>query len=100
MTYTCGHETRVLILVALFMHAVGFAQAALPQTQPSRLVPPEPRDGEGTASTVVPILIYHSVRPYVQSDTPAVRRYIATPDALEQELGWLKAERLCLHQLR
>ena len=80
----------VLVFAAIFMHAVGFAQAAQPQTRPSRLVPPEPRDGEGTASTVVPILIYHSVRPYVQSDTPAVRRYIATPDALEQELSWLK----------
>lgn len=83
-------KLRALILVALCMHASGFAQAALPQTQRSRLIPPEPRDGEGTATTLVPILIYHAVRPYVESDTPAVRRYIATPQTLDEELAWLK----------
>ena len=83
-------KLRALILVALCIHASGFAQAALPQTQRSRLIPPEPRDGEGTATTLVPILIYHAVRPYVESDTPAVRRYIATPQTLDEELAWLK----------
>lgn len=39
---------------------------------------------------MVPILIYHAIRPYVESDTPAVRRYRATPQTLEQELVWLK----------
>ena len=44
----------------------------------------------GTGSTIVPILIFHSTRPYIESDTPAVRRYIATPDTLEQELAYLR----------
>jgi peptidoglycan/xylan/chitin deacetylase (PgdA/CDA1 family) len=52
--------------------------------------PPLPRDGQGTSTAVAPILIYHSVRPYYDSDTPAVRRYIATPDTLEKELAYLK----------
>lgn len=79
-----------LIVLALCIHALGFAQAAQPQTRRAPLIPPEPRDGEGTATTVVPILIYHAIRPYVESDTPAVRRYIATPQALDEELGWLR----------
>ena len=78
------------VLALLFVHALGFAQAAEPQTRRSRLIPPEPRDGEGTATTLVPILIYHAIRPYIQADTPAVRRYIATPQTLEEELAWLK----------
>jgi peptidoglycan/xylan/chitin deacetylase (PgdA/CDA1 family) len=78
------------VLALLFMHALGFAQAAQPQTRRSRFVPPEPRDGEGTATTLVPILIYHAIRPYVEADTPAVRRYIATPQTLEEEFAWLK----------
>ena len=78
------------VLALVFIHAVGFAQAAQPQTQRSRLIPPDPRDGEGTGTTLVPILIYHAVRPYVSADTPAVRRYIATPQTLDQELSWLK----------
>ena len=79
-----------LVLAALLIHTLGFAQAAQPQTQRSRLIPPEPRDGEGTATTVVPILIYHSIRPYIESDTAGMRRYIATPQALDEELGWLR----------
>ena len=38
----------------------------------------------------MPILCYHSVRPYIPADTRAVRRYIATPATLEEELSWLK----------
>ena len=83
-------KIRALIILALCVHSLGFAQAVRPLTHLKRLVPPEPRDGEGTGTTVCPILIYHSIRPYVESDTPAVRRYIATPEALEQELAWLR----------
>ena len=57
----------------------------------SRRLPPLPRDGEGAATAIVPILVYHSVRPYMPADTTAVRRYIATPATLEGELAWLKA---------
>jgi peptidoglycan/xylan/chitin deacetylase (PgdA/CDA1 family) len=78
------------VLALLFIHALGFAQAAQPQTRRSRLVPPEPRDGEGTATTLVPILIYHAIRPYIEADTASVRRYIATPKTLDEELAWLK----------
>jgi peptidoglycan/xylan/chitin deacetylase (PgdA/CDA1 family) len=38
----------------------------------------------------VPILIFHSVRPYRPTDLKRVRRYIATPDTLDKELGYLK----------
>ncbi len=79
-----------LVCAALCVHSLAFAQTAQPLTQRARLIPPEPRDGEGTATTIVPILIYHSIRPYIQSDTSAVRRYIATPQALEEELAWLQ----------
>src|SRR5271157_3559868 len=61
-----------------------------PPADTRRLVPPSPQDGEGTGSTIVPILIFHSTRPYIESDTPAVRRYIATPETLEQELTYLR----------
>ncbi len=79
-----------LVLAVLCSSSIVFAQASRPLTHHKRLIPPEPRDGEGTATTIVPILIYHSIRPYVESDTPAVRRYIATPEALESELSWLR----------
>ena len=74
-------KTPALICAALFTAA--FVSAL-------QLVPPAPRDGEGTGSTIVPILIFHSTRPYIESDTPAVRRYIATPETLEQELMYLR----------
>jgi len=38
----------------------------------------------------VPILIYHSIRPYRTADLAGVRRYITTPNALDQELAYLK----------
>ena len=38
----------------------------------------------------VPILIFHSVRPYRPTDLKRARRYIATPDTLDKELGYLK----------
>jgi peptidoglycan/xylan/chitin deacetylase (PgdA/CDA1 family) len=38
----------------------------------------------------VPILIYHSIRPYKATDLAGVRKYITTPDALEEELAYLK----------
>jgi len=71
-------KTTALICAALFVAALVSA------------LPPSPRDGEGTGSTIVPILIFHSTRPYIESDTPAVRRYIATPETLEQELTYLR----------
>ena len=56
-----------------------------------KLIPPQPRDGEGSASAIVPILIYHSIRPYAESDSAAVRRYVVTPEQFEQELAYFKA---------
>jgi len=79
-----------LVCSALLVGCFAFGQAAQPQTRARRLVPPNPRDGEGTATTVVPILIFHAIRPYIQTDTAAVRRYIATPQTLERELAYLR----------
>lgn len=56
----------------------------------SRRQPPPPQDGKGKDTAIVPILVYHAVRPYIPSDTSGVRRYIATPATLEAELSWLK----------
>jgi peptidoglycan/xylan/chitin deacetylase (PgdA/CDA1 family) len=70
--------------------AGAFSQAALPPRSPAVRVPPIPRDGEGSEGTVTPILIYHSIRPYVPSDTKGARRWIATPETLEAELSWLR----------
>lgn len=79
-----------LVCAAFLVGCFAFGQAAQPLTRARRLVPPNPRDGEGTATTVVPILIYHAIRPYIQSDTASVRRYIATPETLERELAYLR----------
>jgi len=38
----------------------------------------------------VPILIYHSIRPYRTADLAGVRKYITTPEALDEELAYLK----------
>ena len=38
----------------------------------------------------VPILIYHSIRPYRAEDLPGVRKFITTPDALDEEFAYLK----------
>jgi len=43
-----------------------------------------------TEITVVPILIYHSVREYLPRDSAAARQYIITPETLESELAFLK----------
>jgi peptidoglycan/xylan/chitin deacetylase (PgdA/CDA1 family) len=59
-------------------------------TRYSPPVPPPPRDGQGSVTATVPILIYHSVRPYSESDTLAVRRYVVTPEQFEEELAYLK----------
>ena len=82
-------KSRALICAALFTAAAAFGGSAQPAAG-VRLGPPSPRDGEGSGNTIVPILIFHSTRPYIESDTPAVRRYIATPDTLEQELAYLR----------
>jgi peptidoglycan/xylan/chitin deacetylase (PgdA/CDA1 family) len=82
-------KTWTIICVSLFIHAIAFGQATQPLARVRQLVPPTPRDGEGTGTTIVPILICHSIRPYIPSDTTAARRYIATPEAPEQELSYL-----------
>ena len=83
-------KTRAIICVALLACAFAFGQTSQPLTKVRQLVPPSPRDGEGTGTAIVPILIYHSIRPYISSDTIAARRYIATPETLEQELAYLR----------
>ena len=72
------------------MCAAVFSQQELPARAPGVHVPPLPRDGEGSSGAVVPILIYHSIRPYISSDTKGARRWIATPETLESELSWLR----------
>jgi hypothetical protein len=83
-------KTPGLICAVLFSAAFAFGRGTPLTADARQLVPPSPRDGEGTGSTIVPIFIFHSTRPYIGSDTRAVRRYIATPDTLEQELGYLR----------
>jgi peptidoglycan/xylan/chitin deacetylase (PgdA/CDA1 family) len=66
------------------------AEEVLRPHPPAVPLPPFPRDGEGTVGTVVPILIYHSIRPYIPTDTKGARRWIATPQTLESELSYLR----------
>jgi peptidoglycan/xylan/chitin deacetylase (PgdA/CDA1 family) len=75
---------------ALFITAAASAQTTRPVESRPGHVPPAPRDGEGAATVTVPILIYHAIRPYYDGDSPADRRYIATPQTLERELAWLR----------
>ncbi|MGD0726143.1 MAG: polysaccharide deacetylase family protein, partial [Spirochaetia bacterium] len=86
----CTMKTRAIVCAALFTSALAFGLTVQPIAKYGRLVPPSPRDGKGTGATIAPILVFHSVRPYIQSDTTAVRRYIATPETLEQELAYLR----------
>jgi peptidoglycan/xylan/chitin deacetylase (PgdA/CDA1 family) len=79
-----------LVLIALCLCAAGFSQTMMPPRTPAVQTPPMPRDGEGSEGAVVPILIYHSIRPYIPTDTKGARRWIATPETLEAELSWLR----------
>lgn len=80
-----------IIVPLAFCGAPSFAQdlQAPPRRDAVRL-PPLPRDGVGPDGSVVPILIYHSIRPYAPEDSPGARRWIATPQTLESELAWLR----------
>jgi peptidoglycan/xylan/chitin deacetylase (PgdA/CDA1 family) len=78
------------VLIVLFLCAAGFSQSMVPPRTPAVHTPPMPRDGEGNEGAVVPILIYHSIRPYIPSDSKGARRWIATPETLEAELSWLR----------
>ena len=93
MAHPTSFTRRARPIAAVLIGADGSSRVR-PTVQPlpkyRQLVPPSPRDGEGTGATIAPILIFHSIRPYIQSDTPAVRRYIATPETLEQELAYLR----------
>jgi peptidoglycan/xylan/chitin deacetylase (PgdA/CDA1 family) len=82
------HFFLVIALVVLAVTSA-FADSASPVLK-GRHEPPPPRDGQGMDTVVTPVLIYHSVRPYIETDTPAIRRYVATPETLEKELAWLK----------
>jgi peptidoglycan/xylan/chitin deacetylase (PgdA/CDA1 family) len=79
---------RALVLAALLSSAVAFSQNMQPLGPAGRLAP-LPRDGEGKGS-IVPIFIYHSIRPYRPRDNRNARKYIATPETLEKELAYLK----------
>jgi peptidoglycan/xylan/chitin deacetylase (PgdA/CDA1 family) len=68
---------RLTICVLFFGTMAIFA--AIPQT-------PETVSDQVT----VPILIYHSIRPYRTADLAGVRKYITTPDALDAEFAYLK----------
>jgi len=68
---------RLTICVLFFGTMAIFA--AIPQT-------PETASDQVT----VPILIYHSIRPYRTADLAGVRKYITTPDALDEEFAYLK----------
>ncbi len=81
----------VLIATAVLLGAPVFGQATqVPPRRDSVQLPPLPRDGVGPGGAVVPILIYHAIRPYVPMDTKGARRWIATPGTLEAELAWLR----------
>src|SRR5208337_1939110 len=80
----------ILALLAFLLGAAAFSQAMLPTRHSGARLPPMPRDGEGNIGVVVPILIYHSIRPYVSTDTQGARRWIATPDTLQSELAYLR----------
>src|SRR5271157_152055 len=77
-------------LLACFLGVIAFSQGMLPPGNPGARLPPIPRDGEGNNGAIVPILIYHSIRPYIPTDSKGSRRWIATPDTLESELSWLR----------
>ncbi len=79
-----------LALLACLLSATAFSQAMLPPGNREARLPPIPRDGEGNSGAIVPILIYHSIRPYIPTDSKGARRWIATPDTLESELSWLR----------
>ncbi len=81
---------HVLALAGILIAVVAFGQDMQPLGRPAVRLPPLPRDGTGTPKCIVPILIYHSVRDYRPSDSAGARRYIATPQALDGELAWLK----------
>jgi peptidoglycan/xylan/chitin deacetylase (PgdA/CDA1 family) len=83
-------KRRALLLAGLFIAAVAFSAGTPRMGTGSRRQPPPPQDGKGKDTAIVPILVYHAVRPYIPSDTSGVRRYIATPATLEAELSWLK----------
>ncbi len=85
-------KTHAPALLLLFLSALAPvpAQAMMPRGRTGAQLPPQPRDGEGAEAAVVPILISHSIRPYISTDTRGARRWIATPETLEAELGWLK----------
>jgi peptidoglycan/xylan/chitin deacetylase (PgdA/CDA1 family) len=80
----------MFLLAGLLAAAVAFSQTMPHMGTSSRREPPPPQDGKGKDTAIVPILVYHSIRPYIPSDTAGVRRYIATPATLEGELSWLK----------
>jgi len=86
------HVSRtVLVGAALLLGASVFGQAAIaPPHRGSVQLPPPPRDGIGPDGAVVPILIYHAIRPYVPTDTWGARRWIDPPGELEAELAWLR----------
>lgn len=68
---------RLTTLVLFFGTMAVFA--AIPQT------PETPSD-----QVSVPILIYHSIRPYRATDLGGVRKYVTTPQALDEEFAFLK----------
>jgi peptidoglycan/xylan/chitin deacetylase (PgdA/CDA1 family) len=84
-------KRRMFLLAGLLTAAVAFSQSMPHVATGSRHEPPFPQDGKGKDTAIVPILIYHAIRPYIPSDTTNVRRYIATPATLDAELSWLKA---------
>ncbi len=83
-------KRKLLALLALLLGAAAFSQGTLSPGSPGARLPPIPRDGEGTGGAIVPILIYHAIRPYIAGDSKGARRWIATPDTLESELSWLR----------
>ncbi len=53
---------------------------------------PSQAASSATATTIVkvPILIYHSVRPYRATDTAFIRRYVVAPEELDRQLSYLE----------
>ena len=81
-------KRRMFLLAGLFIAAVAFTQAMPTMAATSRREPPCPGTGrEGHGDRSHPDLSFH---PSLPSDTAGVRKYIATPETLENELAYLK----------
>ena len=58
-------------------------------TQSKNAVSPAPKQ-QGTHITIVPILVYHSVRPYYEGESARLKRFDIEPDVFMRQLQYLR----------